>query len=118
MSQTLCNEGSAEGCPVDTMEASEVEELYAVCTNQCSLIILFEIQCLSQILEAKDHKIQRLTAAFEEASEGHQMLRPKAINPLAEVTETGHLYAFTVNVYFDATCLFQKQLDTNWDPLN
>jgi len=110
------NKGSTEGHPFDTMEASEVEELYVVHTNQCSLIILFEVQCLSQILEAKDHKIQRLMAAFEEASEGHQMLRPKAINPLAEVTETGCLYAFTVNVYFNVTCLCQKLLDANWDP--
>src|SRR5260370_15195467 len=67
MSQTWVNEGSAEGCPFNTMEASEVEELYVVHTNQCSLIILFEVQCLCQILEAKDREIQRLTAAFEEA---------------------------------------------------
>ena len=98
MCQAWISEGSGEGdgrCPFDTMDVSEVEVLHAVHTNQCTLILI-EVQCLHQDLEAKDREIEKLKMAAEEASRQHQMSRPKPIKPikpLDQVIETARLYA-------------------------
>src|SRR5258705_10189089 len=62
----------------------------------CMQFILIEVQCLHQDLEAKDHEIEKLKMAAEEASRQHQMSRPKPIKPikpLDQVIETARLYA-------------------------
>ncbi len=99
------------------MDVSEVEVLHAVHTNQCTLILI-EVQCLHQDLEAKDHEIEKLKMAAEEASRQHQMSRPKPIKPikpLDQVVETACLYAFTMNAYFNSH-LFWISLDAEWVP--
>src|SRR6266436_8044282 len=93
MRQAWISKGSGEEdgrCPFDTMDVSEVEVLCVVRTNQCTLILI-EVQCLHQDLEAKDHEIEKLKTAAEEASRQHQTSRPKPIKPLDQVVETAHL---------------------------
>ena len=120
MHQAWISKGSGEEDgrhPFDTMDVSEVEVLHAVCTNQCTLILI-EVQCLHQDLEAKDREIEKLKMVAEEASRQHQMLRPKPIKPIKPLdqgVETAHLYTFTMNVYFNSH-LFQISLDAEWVP--
>jgi len=120
MRQAWISKGSGEEdgrCPFDTMDVSEVEVLRAVRTNQCTLILI-EVQCLHQDLEAKDREIEKLKMVAEEASRQHQTLRPKPIKPikpLDQVVETARLYAFTMNAYFNSH-LFQISLDAKWVP--
>src|SRR5258708_31437183 len=123
MRQAWISKGSGEEdgrCPFDTMDVSEVEVLCVVRTNQCTLILI-EVQCLHQDLEAKDHEIEKLKTAAEEASRQCQMSRPKPIKPikpikpLDQVVETACLYTFTMNAYFNSH-LFQILLDAEWVP--